>query len=113
MCAPMRPPSRTMTRAMLPGAPIAIPAYRAVASLPAHQQDAGCTYRAPGPFRARSCVERVLDAIAARVGIDRVEARRRNLIDVTDARPMSKRSVLTSRSTPAIIRSCSTRHSRP
>jgi carbon-monoxide dehydrogenase large subunit len=38
------------------------------------------TYRAPGRFESTFVRERLMDAIAAQVGLDRVEVRRRNLI---------------------------------
>src|SRR5581483_2169584 len=38
------------------------------------------TYRAPGRFESTFARERLIDAIAARLGIDRIEVRRRNLI---------------------------------
>jgi CO/xanthine dehydrogenase Mo-binding subunit len=40
----------------------------------------GGTYRAPGRFETTFVRERLMDAIAARLGIDRIEVRRRNLV---------------------------------
>ena len=42
------------------------------------------TYRGPGRFEADFCRERLFDMVAADLGIDRVEFRRRNLITETD-----------------------------
>ncbi len=42
------------------------------------------TYRGPGRFEADFCRERLLDIVAADLGIDRVEFRRRNLIAESD-----------------------------
>jgi aerobic carbon-monoxide dehydrogenase large subunit len=68
-----------MTAGMLPG-PYRVPAYRAVGHYRLTNKTPAATYRAPGRYEATFVCERVLDAIAAKVGIDRVEARRRNLI---------------------------------
>ena len=38
------------------------------------------TYRGPGRFEASFFIERLLDMVAADLGIDRVELRRRNLV---------------------------------
>src|SRR5207244_12801166 len=49
------------------------------------------TYRSPGRYESTFVRERLMDAIAANVGIDRVEVRRRNLIDKSEmpfARPL-------------------------
>jgi carbon-monoxide dehydrogenase large subunit len=42
------------------------------------------TYRAPGRFESTFVRERLMDAIAAQLGLDRVEVRRRNLIAATE-----------------------------
>jgi len=68
-----------MTAGMLPG-PYRVPAYRAVGHYRLTNKTPAATYRAPGRYEATFVCERVLDAIAAKTGIDRVEARRRNLI---------------------------------
>ncbi len=39
----------------------------------------GGTYRAPGRYESTFVRERLMDAVATRLGIDRVEVRRRNL----------------------------------
>lgn len=68
-----------MTAGMLPG-PYRVPAYRAVGHFRLTNKTPAATYRAPGRFEATFVCERLLDAIAARNGLDRVEVRRRNLI---------------------------------
>src|SRR5205823_1804764 len=42
------------------------------------------TYRAPGRFESTFVRERLMDAIAAKVGLDPVEVRRRNLIAASE-----------------------------
>jgi CO/xanthine dehydrogenase Mo-binding subunit len=68
-----------LAAAMLPG-PYRVPAYRAVGHIRLTNKTPGGTYRAPGRFESTFVRERLLDAIAAKVGIDGVEVRRRNLI---------------------------------
>jgi carbon-monoxide dehydrogenase large subunit len=68
-----------LTAAMLPG-PYVVPAYRAVGHIRLTNKTPCGTYRAPGRYESSFVRERLLDAIAARVGVDKVEIRRRNLI---------------------------------
>src|SRR5712692_9914013 len=68
-----------LTATMLPG-PYRVPAYRAVGHVRLTNKTPGGTYRAPGRFESTFVPERLIDAVAARIGIDRVEVRRRNLI---------------------------------
>ena len=68
-----------LTAAMLPG-PYAVPAYRAVGHIRLTNKTPCGTYRAPGRYESSFVRERLLDAIAAQVGVDKVEIRRRNLI---------------------------------
>src|SRR5207245_1021520 len=68
-----------LAAAMLPG-PYRVPAYRAVGHLRLTNKTPGGTYRAPGRFESTFVRERVMDAVAARLAIDPVELRRRNLI---------------------------------
>jgi CO/xanthine dehydrogenase Mo-binding subunit len=72
-----------LTAAMLPG-PYRIPAYRATGHIRLTNKTPSGTYRAPGRFESSFVRERLLDAIAARIGIDPVEARRRNLLGTAD-----------------------------
>ncbi len=69
-----------LAAAMLPG-PYRVPAYRAVGHVRLTNKTPGGTYRAPGRFESTFVRERLIDAVAARIGIDRVEVRRRNLIE--------------------------------
>ena len=64
---------------MLPG-PYVVPAYRAVGHIRLTNKTPCGTYRAPGRYESTFVRERLLDAIAAKVGVDKVEIRRRNLI---------------------------------
>jgi carbon-monoxide dehydrogenase large subunit len=68
---------------MLPG-PYRVPAYRATGRIRLTNKTPGGTYRAPGRFESTFARERVIDAIAARLGLDAVEVRRRNLIDKSE-----------------------------
>jgi aerobic carbon-monoxide dehydrogenase large subunit len=80
-----------LAAAMLPG-PYRVPAYRAVGHIRLTNKTPGGTYRAPGRFETTFARERTMDAIAARLGIDPVELRRRNLIDKSEfpySRPFS------------------------
>lgn len=79
-----------LTAAMLPG-PYRVPAYRAVGHIRLTNKTPGGTYRAPGRYESTFVRERLLDAIATKIGIDGVEVRRRNLIDKSEmpyARPL-------------------------
>ena len=67
------------TAGMLPG-PYRVPACRVVGHYRLTNKTPAATYRAPGRYESTFACERLLDAIAAKVGIDRVEVRRRNLI---------------------------------
>jgi len=68
-----------LAAAMLPG-PYRVPAYRATAHLRLTNKTPCGTYRAPGRYESTFVRERLLDAIAANVGVDKVEIRRRNLL---------------------------------
>ncbi len=68
-----------LAAAMLPG-PYRVPAYRATGHIRLTNKTPCGTYRAPGRFETSFVRERLLDAIAAKIGIDKVEVRRRNLI---------------------------------
>jgi CO/xanthine dehydrogenase Mo-binding subunit len=68
-----------LTAAMLPG-PYRVAAYRASGRVRLTNKTPCGTYRAPGRFESTFVRERLLDATAARLGIDPVEVRRRNLI---------------------------------
>lgn len=79
-----------MTISMLPG-PYRVPAYRATGHFRLTNKTPAATYRAPGRYEGSFVRERLMDAVADRLGIDRVEVRRRNLIDKSEmpfARPL-------------------------
>ncbi len=68
-----------LAAAMLPG-PYRVPAYRATGHIRLTNKTPCGTYRAPGRYESTFVRERLMDAIAAHVGVDRVEIRRRNLL---------------------------------
>src|SRR3954464_6377407 len=79
-----------LTAAMLPG-PYRVPAYRATGHIRLTNKTPAGTYRAPGRYESSFVRERLLDAIAAKVGADKIEVRRRNLISTAEmpyARPI-------------------------
>ena len=69
-----------LAAAMLPG-PYRVPAYRARGHIRLTNKTPCGTYRAPGRYETTFARERLIDAIAAKTGIDAIEIRRRNLID--------------------------------
>jgi CO/xanthine dehydrogenase Mo-binding subunit len=78
-----------MTMAMVPG-PYRIPAYRSVCHFRLTNKTPAATYRAPGRFEGTFVRERLVDAIADRLGLDRVTVRRRNLVTATEL-PFSRK----------------------
>ncbi|HEV2301440.1 MAG TPA: xanthine dehydrogenase family protein molybdopterin-binding subunit [Stellaceae bacterium] len=68
-----------MTAAMLPG-PYRIPAYRSLGHFRLTNKTPAATYRSPGRFEGTFVRERLVDAVADRLGLDPVTVRRRNLI---------------------------------
>jgi aerobic carbon-monoxide dehydrogenase large subunit len=72
-----------LTIGMLPG-PYRIPSYRAVCHFRLTNKTPAATYRAPGRFEGTFVRERLLDAAADRLGLDRVTVRRRNLITAAE-----------------------------
>ena len=72
-----------LTAGTLPG-PYRVPAYRVVGHVRLTNKTPAATYRAPGRYEGTFVRERLLDAIADRLAIDRVEVRRRNLIDAAE-----------------------------
>ena len=80
-----------LAAAMLPG-PYRVPAYRAVGHVRLTNKTPCGTYRAPGRFESTFVRERLMDAVAARLGIDPIEVRRRNLVgkeEMPYRRPLS------------------------
>jgi carbon-monoxide dehydrogenase large subunit len=75
---------------MLPG-PYRVGAYRMAGRIRLTNKTPCGTYRAPGRFESTFVRERLMDVIAAQLGIDPVEIRRRNLIAASEmpfARPL-------------------------
>ncbi len=68
-----------MTSSMLPG-PYRVPAFRSVAHFRLTNKTPAATYRAPGRYEGSFVRERLIDAIAARLGLDPIAVRRCNLI---------------------------------
>src|SRR5262252_7838215 len=68
-----------LTSSMVPG-PYRIPAYRSTAHFRLTNKTPAATYRAPGRYEGTFVRERLMDQIAAKLDLDRIEVRRRNLI---------------------------------
>jgi aerobic carbon-monoxide dehydrogenase large subunit len=68
-----------MTAGILPG-PYRVPAYRAVGHFRLTNKTPAATYRAPGRYETTFVRERLVDAIAAKLGLDPNDVRRRNAI---------------------------------
>jgi carbon-monoxide dehydrogenase large subunit/6-hydroxypseudooxynicotine dehydrogenase subunit gamma len=68
-----------MTCGILPG-PYRLNAYRVRGHYRLTNKTPAATYRSPGRYEANFVRERLMDAIAAKTGVSRVEVRRRNLI---------------------------------
>jgi aerobic carbon-monoxide dehydrogenase large subunit len=68
-----------MTAGILPG-PYRVPAYRAIGHFRLTNKTPAATYRAPGRYETTFVRERLLDAIAHKLNIDRIALRRRNAI---------------------------------
>ncbi len=67
------------TCGILPG-PYRVPHYRANGHVRLTNKTPCATYRAPSRFETNFARERLMDAIASKLGLSRVEVRRRNLI---------------------------------
>ncbi len=68
-----------MTAGLLLG-PYDVPNYRVAGHYRLTNKTPAATYRAPGRFESSFARERLMDAIANRLGLDPVEVRRRNLV---------------------------------
>jgi aerobic carbon-monoxide dehydrogenase large subunit len=68
-----------MTAGILPG-PYRVLAYRAIGHFRLTNKTPAATYRAPGRYETTFVRERLLDGIAHKLEIDRIELRRRNAI---------------------------------
>ena len=71
------------TMCMLTG-PYKVPAFHALAHYRLTNKTPCATYRAPGRFESTFVRERLIDAVAEKLGIDAIELRRRNLIRSED-----------------------------
>jgi carbon-monoxide dehydrogenase large subunit len=69
----------SLTASMLPG-PYVVPAYRVRGHVRMTNKTPAGTYRSPGRYEGTFARERLFDKIAAELGLDRLEVRRRNLI---------------------------------
>jgi carbon-monoxide dehydrogenase large subunit len=72
-----------LTLAMLPG-PYRVPAFAGRIRVMLTNKTPCGTYRAPGRFEGTAVREQLLDVAATRLGIDRVELRRRNLLTAAE-----------------------------
>jgi carbon-monoxide dehydrogenase large subunit/6-hydroxypseudooxynicotine dehydrogenase subunit gamma len=72
-----------MTAGILPG-PYRVPAYRAIGHFRLTNKTPAATYRAPGRYETTFVRERLVDAIAAKLGIDPNDVRRRNAISADE-----------------------------
>src|SRR3954454_1033025 len=61
-----------------------VPAYRAMARVRVTNKPPGAPYRAPGRFESTFVRSRLMDAVADKLGLDRIEVRRRNLIPAAE-----------------------------
>jgi len=98
-----------MTAGVLPG-PYRVPAYRAVGHFRLTNKTPAATYRAPGRFETTFVRERLIDAVAARLGMDANDVRRRNAISADEMPYHRPLEALAKRSSmiPAITPGCST-----
>ena len=71
------------TCGILPG-PYRLPHFRVAGHVRLTNKTPCATYRAPGRFETNFARERLMDAIAAKLGLSRIEVRRRNLIAARD-----------------------------
>jgi carbon-monoxide dehydrogenase large subunit/6-hydroxypseudooxynicotine dehydrogenase subunit gamma len=68
---------------ILPG-PYKVPAYRSVGHFRLTNKTPAATYRAPGRYETTFVRERLIEAIAHKLGLDPIAVRRRNLITKAD-----------------------------
>jgi aerobic carbon-monoxide dehydrogenase large subunit len=72
-----------MTAGILPG-PYRVPAYRSIGHFRLTNKTPAATYRAPGRYETTFVRERLVDAIAQKLKLDRIEVRRRNSISAAE-----------------------------
>jgi CO/xanthine dehydrogenase Mo-binding subunit len=68
-----------LTASMLPG-PYRVPAFRTAGHIRLTNKTPAAAYRSPGRYESTFVRERAMDALAARLNIEPVELRRRNLV---------------------------------
>ena len=68
---------------ILPG-PYRLPSFRVQCHFRLTNKTPAATYRAPGRYETNFARERLMDAIAAKLGLSRIEVRRRNLLQPSD-----------------------------
>jgi aerobic carbon-monoxide dehydrogenase large subunit len=68
---------------ILPG-PYRLPTYRVQCHFRLTNKTPAATYRAPGRYETNFVRERLMDAIAKKLGLPRIEVRRRNLLQAAD-----------------------------
>ena len=72
-----------LAASMLPG-PYRLPAFRIAGHIRLTNKTPAAAYRSPGRYESTFVRERVMDALAAKLNIDPVELRRRNLITAAE-----------------------------
>ena len=72
-----------LAASMLPG-PYRVPAFRIAGHIRLTNKTPAAAYRSPGRYESTFVRERVMDALAAKLNIDPIELRRRNLITAAE-----------------------------
>ena len=72
-----------LTAGMLPG-PYRVPTYRAAGHYRLTNKTPAATYRSPGRYESTFARERLMDAVAQQLGLDRIAVRRVNLVDKSE-----------------------------
>ncbi|TFV56060.1 xanthine dehydrogenase family protein molybdopterin-binding subunit [Geodermatophilus sp. DF01-2] len=73
----------SLTASMLPG-PYRVPAYRMRGHIRMSNKTPAGTYRSPGRYESTFARERLMDAVAAELGLSPLEVRRRNFIPAAE-----------------------------
>src|SRR5207237_9792367 len=82
-----------LTAALLPG-PYRIPHYSCTVDCVLTNKTPTGTYRGPGRYECTFVRERLMDVAAAKLGVDRLELRRRNVIAASEMRYVVGRAPL-------------------
>jgi aerobic carbon-monoxide dehydrogenase large subunit len=72
-----------LAASMLPG-PYRLPAFRVAGHIRMTNKTPAAAYRSPGRYESTFVRERIMDALAARLNLDPVELRRRNLVTAAE-----------------------------